>query len=346
MLHLIDDIRADFSFTSIGLKKPTDTFVYLDDRTHTSGDHHFEGVMEFDGLKDAMDQFGDLPTLIETVLLLEGDVWLMLDPDDMYQLVVTHYRSIYPELPIDVVHAVLRTFYIHHRFVRVKGFAYDHYSEQLPLPTWEDTERLYANSRHGNGYSNELKKHLSYEVLLAHALSVDFDNDDPFVTQFAKNIERMLWISCARDFVKRRMAAFYNGFQLKQTLDLPLNFDRNDIERQLEVPVVKRFFNPDVTYKDVEAIKADYDYVRKMIAKVDALVGYGDAYNPSLFDFLDPGRSFTGSVVKGLVELDQESLWSFMFGREKLTKDTNGVFVNYLYTLDREQLTHFTLNGA
>ena len=38
-----------------------------------------------------MATFGDLPTCLETIALLDGDVWLMLDTDDMYQLVVSHF---------------------------------------------------------------------------------------------------------------------------------------------------------------------------------------------------------------------------------------------------------------
>lgn len=344
MLHLIDDVRADFAFTSIGLKQPNDSYIYLDDRTHTRNEFHPEGLMEFNNLNEALDVFGDLPTFMETLILTEGDVWLMLDVDDMYQLVVTHYRAVYPDMPVEHIHAILRTFYIHHRFVRVKGFTYDHHSEQLPVPTLEDTKRFYEASKHGNGYCSELKKHLSYEILLAHSLSVDFDNNDPHVDQFSKKIERMLWISFARDFVKRRMAAFYNGFQLKKTLHLPIDFDRNDIERQLEQPVVKRFFDPSVTYKDVNAVRVDYAYVREMMDKVGELLGYGDRYDRSLFDLLDPDRPFTGSVVKELVDIDMESLWSFLFGREKLTKDTNSVFVNYLYNLTPDNLKYFNLN--
>lgn len=343
MLHLIDDVRADFAFTSIGLKQPTDSFVYLDDRTHTSNELHPEGVMEFSGLGAALDEFGDLPTLMETLVLLNGDLWLMLDVDDMYQLVVTHYRSVFPNISLDAVHVVLRAFYIHHRFVRVKGFAYDHYSEQLPVPTMVDTKRYYEASRHGDGYCPDLKKHLSYEILLAHSLSVDFDGSDPYVDQFAKNIDRMLWISCARDFVKHRMAAFYNGYQLQKTLRLPINFDRNDIEKQLKQPAVKRFFDPSVTYKDVARIKADFGYVKEMIAKIDHLLGYVDSYRKSLFDYLDPGKTLDGTVLKELVDIDRQSLWSFMFGREKLTKDTNGVLVNYLYNASADELTQFRL---
>ncbi len=345
MLHLIDDVRADFAFTSVDLKQPTDSYIYLDDRTHTQNEFHPEGLMEFTNLEEALDAFGDLPTFMETLILTEGDVWLMLDIDDMYQLVVTHYRAVYPEMPVEIIHAILRTFYIHHRFVRVRGFAYDHYADQLPAPTLDDTKRFYAGSKHGSGYCSELKKHLSYETLLAHSLSVDFDDADPHVDQLSKKIEHMLWISCARDFVKRRMAAFYNGFRLKKTLGLPINFDRNDIEYQLNQPEVKRFFDPAITYKDVDVVKADYAYIRKMMDKVDELLGYGDQYRRFLFDLLDPERPFTGSVLKELVAVDRESLWSFLFGREKMTKDTNGVFVNYLYNLTPETLKYFKMNG-
>ena len=139
------------------------------------------------------------------------------------------------------------------------------------------------------------------------------------------------------------MAAFYNGF-MQKTLRLPLKFERNDVEWQLEQPIVKRFFNPEVTYKDVDVIKADYDYVRRMMHRVDELVGYEDSYRFKLFDLLDPETPFTGDTLRTLVDKDKQSLWSFLFGREKLTKDTNGVLVSYLYNADRAALDEFNLN--
>jgi len=343
MLHLVDDIRADFAFTTITLKQPYDKFVYMDDRAFTSTDLNEDGLFEFDGMASAMETFGDLPTMLESLILVTGDLWLMLDNDDMYQLVVSHYRSIYPNMDLETIHVILRCFYLHHRYVRVKGFVHDEHSKQLPLPTTEDSRRYYDAALIGDGYQLDLKKHLGYEVLLANALAVDFDNNDPYVTLFAEKIERMLWISCARDFTKRRMAAFYNGFQLKKTMGLPLDFKQNDIESQFDQPSVKRFFNPSVTYRDVDVIKSDFQYVCKTMRQIDELVGYEDSYRFKLFDLLDPKVPFTGETLKTLVTKDKESLWSFLFGREKLTKDTNGVLVNFLYNAPDETLVKFKL---
>jgi hypothetical protein len=343
MFHLINDIRADFAFTGIGLKKPDDRFIYMDDRTYTSTEHNFEGLLEYASLDEALSEFGTLASLVETLSLVKGDVWIMLDPDDVYQLVVSHFRSVYPEADLKTAHLFLRTFYIHHRFVKPANKETIGFLEKLEMPKLSDTERYYNGSQHGDGYGTALKENLGYEFLLAHSVAVDFELTDTYVNILANKIERMLWISFCRDVTHRRLTAFYGGFQLKKTLGIPVVFGRNDIEKQLEAPAVKRFFDGELTYKNINRAKGDYHYLLQSMRQIDHLAGYHDVDQLHPFDFLSPTEPMDAHRLKELIALDKQFLWSMLFEREKVTKDTNGVFVNFVYNATPEELKPFII---
>lgn len=345
MLHLIDKIYYDYDFSgNIG----RETIVYIGPAASYVYTEGTQPILQYESLDEVIESYGSIATFIECLVPLNRKVHLMLDEASLNALLVIWLKAIFPDITLSMVHRFVKLNVVNHK--------YEHSSRtntkgerkvrlrNLTIPTLTDTAVLFERYTDVTELPADVKERISFEFLLSHCLSVEFDSKDRYVESFVRRMETILWKSLAWDFVETRRDLMYGMYNLKENFGLEIDLERDDIDDQIQALQNCVVFNQNNHPGNVEFIQQNHEQIKAYAASVTRKNGCLDSTFEYLMDILPTGE-FTRDKALAVIERDRGMHCSQVFGRTEFRDNMNNNFIGYLYKAGAEELPQLNFNG-
>lgn len=166
-------------------------------------------------------------------------------------------------------------------------------------------------------YPKEIKSDLGYEFLLSHALSVDFNGDDPYVRTLCAKMEALWKRMILRTGQKAVMSTMENLMVLDEYDVCPatLNKDTCVLSKAVESAIDRSKTSTDLTMDQARAFAP-------LIKAISRREGFSDDVNDLIVDSMVDDLTLRPSELKAILSRDAEMSVSAVFSRNRVLEQT------------------------